>query len=377
MNCSACKKIIDTKELMKCRLCTSKFHIQCLNIDKKQYLAFNRDYKSTWICPSCSNITRRARSNDNTPVRQYAAAAMALTDDNLNMPCDLPDPNACSPTSESTFTIATSNTKQDVTMERISTLLDEKLSTSLSMFMENFRKIIREDVKEMVKSEIGLAITTIKDEFSVTTVICAEQKTIQAEINKSTVTINLLEAENNKLQIEINRLNTRLAGMEKITRNCNIELQAVPERKNENILMLLKKLCQVVRVTVDDAHISACRRVAKLNTASNRPRNIVVTFSSPRVRDMVLSATHRYIKALPSDHGLLSTDLDITGESCKIYVTEHLSPEQKSLHAATKKAARDHGFRYVWLKYGQIYVRKDDSSGAILIKNLDSLAKLF
>ncbi|XP_028156404.1 uncharacterized protein LOC114349987 [Ostrinia furnacalis] len=176
-------------------------------------------------------------------------------------------------------------------------------------------------------------------------------------------------------QREITRLNIRLVGIDKISRNCNIEIQAVPERKNENILAVLKKLIEVVKAPVEDGQISACRRVAKLNNASSRPRNIVVTFSTPRIRDLVLSATHRYHKT-HTGNGLRTSDLDIPGEPCRIYVTEHLSPEQKTLHAATRKTAKERNYKYVWVKYGQIYVRKDDSAGAILIHNLDSLDKL-
>ncbi|XP_028173167.1 uncharacterized protein LOC114362097 [Ostrinia furnacalis] len=373
MNCSACKKYLDTKECMKCRLCTSKFHIQCLNIDKKQFLTLNKEYKATWICPACSSVTRRARSNDNTPVRQ--STSMAPASDSMNMSCDLDDPGTTSPTGVLSSPRATFN-KEEITLERISILLDEKLSASLSAFMESFRMALRDDVKEMVKNEIGSTMDAIKEEFSATTdFICAEQKSLQSDITKTATKIKSLEDENTKLQVEINRLNTRLATIEKISRSCNIELQAATERRNENVVALFKNLCEAVKASVDDSHISACRRVAKQNTASNRPRNIIVTFSSPRVRDLVLSATHRYNKS-HSGRGLLSSDLGITGDACKIYVNEHLSPELKSLHAATRKVARDHNYKYVWIKYSQIYVRKDDSSGALLVNNTESLSKI-
>ncbi|KAL0870631.1 hypothetical protein ABMA27_005591 [Loxostege sticticalis] len=341
------------RAVKRCRLCIGKFHYQCINIDRQQFLAITKEQASTWICPACSNVTRRARSNDNTPVRQ--GNLTPRLEDCLDMSCELSDPSTSNlppaPSSASRICSVNNTTaKEEVTMDRISALLDEKLSASLSIFMENFRKVIRSDVREMVKSEIGSALKGIRDEFSETTdFICAEQKTL--------------------------RLNARLASIDKISRNCNIELQAIPERKSENVLELLKKLCEVVKVPVEDVHISACRRVAKLNTTSNRPRNILVSFSTPRIRDLVLSATHRYNKK-HSGCGLRSSDLDIPGEPCRIFVTEHLSPEQKQLHAATRIAAKEHKYKYVWVKYGQIYVRKDDSAGAILVRNRDCLDKI-
>ncbi|CAG9790308.1 unnamed protein product [Diatraea saccharalis] len=78
-----------------------------------------------------------------------------------------------------------------------------------------------------------------------------------------------------------------------------------------------------------------------------------------------------------SGRGLMSSDLGVnSGEPCKIYVTEHLSPEQKSLHAETRRVAKELKYKYVWVKFGQIYVRRNDSSSAVLIKNEDSLKKL-
>lgn len=378
MSCSACNNACN-QEFLRCRLCIGKFHYQCINIDRQRFLAITKEQASTWICPACSNVTRRARSNDSTPVRQ--GNLTPRLEDCLDMSCELSDPSTSNlppaPSSASRIGSVNNTTgKEEVTMDRISALLDEKLSASLSIFMENFRKVIRNDVREMVKSEIGSALKSIRDEFSETTdFICAEQKTLRSDIDKSTDTIKRLEKENINLQTEINRLNARLASIDKISRNCNIELQAIPERKSENVLALLKKLCEVVKVPVEDVHISACRRVAKLNTTSNRPRNILVSFSTPRIRDLVLSATHRYNKK-HSGCGLRSSDLDIPGEPCRIFVTEHLSPEQKQLHAATRIAAKEHKYKYVWVKYGQIYVRKDDSAGAILVRNRDCLDKI-
>ena len=361
MICNACKKTLVTKEVMKCRLCVDKFHIECLNIDKKQFFALTKDCKSNWICPSCTNVTRRARSQD-TPVRQ-STSATPIDDSNV-VSYQSSDPNIIS------------LLKEEVTMEKISKLLDDKLCSSLSTFMESFRKAIRDDVADMVKSEIAAAIKCTRDEFSATTdFICAEQNELKSDLKKAASTIKHLEDSKEKLEVEVAKLASRIVGIEKISRNCNLELQAVPERKNENVVSLFKKLCEVVKVSLEDGHVSACRRVAKLNTASNRPRNIVITLSSPRIRDMVLSATHRYNKTHPG-RGIVSSDLDIAGESRRVFVNEHLSPEQKSLHAAARLAAKDRGYKYVWVKYGQIYVRKDDSASAILIKNWDSLDKI-
>lgn len=372
MNCSACKKIINSKEIMKCRLCIGKYHRECLNVDRKVFSSYTREYLLNWMCPACSNTTRRPRPNDSTPVRQSAT----LPQDSMDMSCDLSDASTSASPSTKESSSASLGTHNEVTMDKMSTLLDSKLSVSLSAFMDNFRRALRDDVKEMVRCELESVTKSIKDEFSATTdFICAEQTSLRSDIDKNIELIKRLETERTSLQTEIIKLNTRLAGVEKISRSCNIELQAVPEKRTENVLLLVKKLFDVIKVPIDDGQISSCRRVAKHNPESKRPRNIIVSFTTPRLRDLVLSASHRFNKS-HSGRGLLSTDLDIQGETSRIFVSEHLSPEQKTLHAATRREAKEHNFKYVWIRYGQIYVRKDDSSGAILIKSLDSLKKL-
>lgn len=163
--------------------------------------------------------------------------------------------------------------------------------------------------------------------------------------------------------------------MEKISRNHNLELQAVPESKSENVLYLFNKLCDIVNMPIDPLHIQACRRIAKYNSSSNRPRSILVTLSSSSLRDKVISAVHRYNKKHPTET-LNSRLFDFPGETRKVYVTEHLSPEQKLLHAAARKFCKDKNYAYVWVNYGNIYVRKNDSAAAILMKTEDSLKNL-
>ncbi|OWR46732.1 hypothetical protein KGM_215426 [Danaus plexippus plexippus] len=59
-----------------------------------------------------------------------------------------------------------------------------------------------------------------------------------------------------------------------------------------------------------------------------------------------------------------------------VYVSEHLSPHFKALHARTRKIARDKEYRYTWIRNGRIYVRKNDQSPAKQIKCFESLDHL-
>lgn len=259
-------------------------------------------------------------------------------------------------------------------MNNISALLDYKLKVSLSEFSNSFKSILKEEVKCLVRSEIGYLINELKEEFTVTTdYITNEQLTIKADINNKNKTIKLLEADNLKLRNQINNIEKRLNNFENNSRNMNLELQLIPEHRNENTIDLFKKLCSIVQVPVTDVDIRACRRVAQFNKTSSRPRNILVSLNSSTLRDSILSATLRYNKG-HRDAVLSATHLGLTGG--KIYVCEHISPDMKILHSTTRKVCKEKGIKYIWIKYGRLYVRRDENGPAINIKCKESLDTL-
>lgn len=110
-----------------------------------------------------------------------------------------------------------------------------------------------------------------------------------------------------------------------------------------------------------DEDIVKCTRVAKLNKESKQHRSIVVKFRNIRNRDEFYSAVHRYNKSNPHDK-LHTALLGMAGERKSVYVSEHLSPSNKHLHAAARKKAKEVGYQFVWVKNGHIFVRKDIDS---------------
>lgn len=367
MNCYACNTGISSDLHMQCSRCNVKYHLPCLTISKEQFLALSTEFKQAWACPSCNNVTRRTRCNLNTPVKQSQIPSATYDYSDHGMPAGL---------DESMHSITEPAGNDTVTMEKISQLLDQKLQSSLSIFMNDFRTALKEDVKFLVREEMKSTVQGLKDDFNSTISFMSEEQTsLRSQINAKNDTIKNLEAQNAKLQNEMYKLNSRLSDFEKISRSNNIELQAVPESRNENVISLFKKLCDTINVSIEDSNIHACRRVAKMDAKSNRPRNILISLSSPRLRDSVLSSISRYNKAHPKDP-LSSIHLGIAGETRRIYASEHLSPECKLLYAQTRKAAKEKNYKYVWVRYGRIYVRRNDESGYILIRDAFSLEKL-
>ncbi|GBP73818.1 hypothetical protein EVAR_54870_1 [Eumeta japonica] len=74
---------------------------------------------------------------------------------------------------------------------------------------------------------------------------------------------------------------------------------------------------------------------------------ILVTLPSERHRDDSISAVPRYNRNQSSP--LTSAHLSIHGDAINIYVSEHLPPHTKKIHAAARKVSKESGYKYTWL----------------------------
>jgi hypothetical protein len=119
----------------------------------------------------------------------------------------------------------------------------------------------------------------------------------------------------------------------------------------------------------------ACFRVAKMNSDSNRPRSVVVKLRSARCRDSLIAAVQTYNRK-NSNERLNTEVVGIGGEKKLIFVSEHLSPDKKSLHAATRLKAKELSYKFVWVRNGKIFVRKSENAQARLINSRHYLDKL-
>lgn len=299
---------------------------------------------ATLKCPSCTNITRRRTDRPRTGDSSFTSPRIQKE---LN----------------ETLTLAT-----------LSKVFDEKLSAN-SSFVKGLREALIKDIETSVLSKFEYIIDEIKKEFQTTTNnLTSELTELRTELLDKSNKIKSLETEQVRLRDELERIHAKVDTADRLARGRNVEIQCVPEGRNENVITLFQNLCKSISVNISENDIHACRRVAKTNSASKRPRNIVVTLSSVRLRDSVLSAIHRFNKAKRDK--LQSEHLGIKGEPIRIFVSEHLSLENKQLHAAARQIARTKNYKFVWVRNNKIYLRKDETSNPVLVKNLEFLNKI-
>lgn len=367
MRCIACNKEISRGHLLSCISCKQNVHYQCLNITSARFKEHGKELKQSWQCMSCTNVTKPPR-NDDTPIRinVYRSDDSATSnDDHVEEPLDQRE-------GANTMQQNLSRQEQEASISYgdFEKLLDYKLKL--------IEKSITNNVRSSIRDEINSAIDKLKTEFTETTdFLAAEQSDIRKDINNTGDKIKHLEAENSKLSMDLAKLEGRLRTAENSSRRCNVEIQMLPEHKSENLIGILKNICDQINYIIPDSEIRSVRRVAKLQPLSDRPRNVLVTLSSERYRDGIISAYKAYNRAHTSNR-LNSSHLgqQFDSNSAPLYVVEHLSPESKELHALARKAAKRLSYKHVWVKHSRIYMKRTDDSELILIKDQNCLTKL-
>ncbi|XP_063899118.1 uncharacterized protein LOC126053873 [Helicoverpa armigera] len=360
-DCAGCLNGFNCKEGLQCSTCHQWYDLLCANINMNVFKTMNVKRKSTWKCPICHSQLPKS-DNTNTPVRTARLA---------------------SPTSERSACLPPRSPSTNVTIRKHASkqIADPTSDETCLQFSEHM-------LRDIIKDEIQIALTDIvstqfkqmhelindfKKSLSFFNEKYEEMKTM---LEERSMIIKKLEKDNSGLRDDIHQVNQRLNLLEQNSRTANVELQCVPENKSENLITTVLQLGKVINCDITDPDILHCTRLAKKDTQSSRPRSILVKFSSPRLRDSFLAASIRYNKNNNQDK-LNTSHLGIASDKPQpIYVSEHLSAENKAIHAAARVRAKELGFKFVWVRNGRIFVKKDELSQRIHITCRDKLKSL-
>lgn len=330
------------------------------------------DAKRHWKCQGCRSAEPKT-DNSNTPLgaSRPAAAASAgsvgtaaaptytSTDSsNITMRQSKPRPIPFSPPDSN----ATINTSDDSIRRIVREEIQLAIRSSLNEHVTSHLKSINEKITSFEQSL--LFINT-----------CYED--MKKELEQKSLIIDQLKKSNEVLQQRFTKIEndftTRLSNMEQHMRECNVEINGVPEHRTENLNITVEQIAKYVGCDVNKDDIVHVIRTSKLNKDNkDRPRTIVARLRTRSTRDGLLAAVFNYNKRSPKDK-LSTHHLGISGDRQPVFVSEHLSPNNKSLHAATRIKAREVGYKFVWVRDGRIYTRKHESASALQIRNMDSL----
>lgn len=347
--CSGCKENIEDRRFLQCSKCSRLYDLLCANVPETRfYSTMTEDHKKKWICQLCKS---QQPKGDNTD----SPARTGRDDDNFSE-------------SENNVTFRkNSNVKicPCISADEIRKIFRAEFQSSMRQITEgNITQL--QEMKKVI-AEFKASITFFNEQF--------EEMKNEASIQKTIV--ENLQKENEQLKTNNLEITAKLRTLDQQMRAANVEIHCVPEFKTESLISTVKQLGNVINHPVQDTDLQYCSRIAKLNPANSRPRVILVKFSSPRFKESFHKAAIQYNKNNPSNR-LNTGHLGIAEEKkSAIFIAEHLTPENKQLHAAARAKAKELNYRFVWVRNGRIYIRKNEESSHIPVLNksvLDNLA---
>jgi FtsZ-binding cell division protein ZapB len=176
-----------------------------------------------------------------------------------------------------------------------------------------------------------------------------------------------LLASNSAMKKEMGALQDRVRALEQYTRRNNVEVSGIPVTSGEKVVDIIKDVGVSLGVPIDEGDIAAAHRIPSYKK-ENVP-SIVVQFQRRAVRDS-------WIAAFKNKRTLTASEVNRIFPSQKVWVNEHLSPENKLFLARLKKKCREIGFKYAWCRDGRFYARKSDGEKYHRIMNENDVEKL-
>lgn len=209
---------------------------------------------------------------------------------------------------------------------------------------------------------------TISQDTKQITTLLSEIKNLKETNKQLESKVTLLEQQNNKL--------------EQYSKNYNLEVQGVPVTKNEDPYNIVVNICEKLGADVDIYDIEYCHRVP-VSTPTTDPTvfsanqaklqktpRIIAKFYTRQKRDLILQKMKASGEQLTTAALGLQNGASTSSKQNVIYINEHLTAFNKNLFWLTRNFKKQHGFKYAWVKNGQVKLRKDDNSKIININGV-------
>lgn len=257
---------------------------------------------------------------------------------------------------------------------------NEKLVDFGTTHNENLRKISNDvcSLKEQFNS-IKVEIKSIDEKQSLLFADMASVKEAldfqgkeQSDLGKRVEIISDNIISNNQeatsMKREIDELRSELNYLQQRDRQCNLEIAGIPERPHENLNAYLTNIAFYSGVQLSAQDVDHITRIQTRTKIPGRPKLILAKLKSRFLRDSIISGIRK-------KKGVTTTNIDVSGETRHIYVNEHLTPLNKLLYKNTRDKAKATQYQHVWVRDGKVFVRKDDSSPALLIRDMTDLKR--
>lgn len=340
-NCVVCKQITTAKTQLKCNGCENVFHYSCDGITEAEYGKILPMNKPKWKCQGCKSIKA---------TKKFSPRVQLVTG---TAPVSTPTRDADTLLEANSVLTDMPSSMVNVDTKALINYFDSKIST--------LRKEWSREMNDLLKP-VQSDLQKLNDRLD-------DWETRLAALELQVGGYEQLACENTELKKELEQTRRQIDTMDQNSRNCNVEIQNIPETNNEKITSIVQTIGQLIGVNVPLESIRNAHRTAP-GIKSDRPKNIVVQFTTKHVRDAVLNAA-RVRRDLNTEQ---LTTLQLPAR--KFYINEHLTLKSKMLLTKCRAIQKTKEYKYVWVQDGTIKMRKTGESKVIKIRSEEDLEKV-
>lgn len=334
-DCLACFKVLPTDgKSLTCFECKNAYHLgqKCAGVAEGTFNAMGSGKRDKWRCRTCRASEGKPAAGDEERGSQDEPGNFAAQIARLSSKIDC------------LLSIKSSVDSLLTLPSKVDELL--LLKPTVEHLKSTVRKV--EESIEFFSKKYDSLLTTIKTSEAVVKELRAETSTLKSVVAGQSAAIK-------QLQVELNET-------EQYNRLSNLEIHGLPHVPNETLSTVVGELA--VKVGLPAPQPGEILAIHRLPSRRDSIQPIIIRFASPSLKDKWMAARGR-LRSLAPD-----------GVQSKIFFNENLTKKNKELFWLARSRGREKHFRFVWVKRGKIFAKKQEGSPLIRIESesdLDSM----
>lgn len=247
---------------------------------------------------------------------------------------------SCRTTATSTQGSGTSSTKGPALTKEFLVRVVEEFKNDVFGEIKAFRSEI---------TELANSMQFLSDKVDSANSLMHDIKKELSEIKKENLQIH---AKNKQMSKELIELQDRVRNLEQYSRRNNIEISGIPSSPNEDVKTILQDVGAAIGLEMQPGEVTAAHRIPTFR--KDRSPSMVVQFRERSIRDVWI-AKFREKKTLTA----YQVNKQFPQQQ-RVYINEHLSPDNKQFLSSLKRKCRELNYAFVWCREGKFFVRKNE-----------------
>ncbi|CAG4959175.1 unnamed protein product [Colias eurytheme] len=270
------------------------------------------------------------------------------------------------------FELADNSSQSSFITQRLKRGREDDLSTELNKLKEEFMAMFSSFMASQ-QSELQSINATIKEIQQSNNNIDSSIAILTSQNEEYKRKIQEMEIQAKRDKEYITLLEEKVEDLQRDNLKRNIEFKNVPALTNEtkeDLINMTLQLSKNIDCKIEKSDIKDIYRVRSnnRNNDSNKNSRIIIELTSTMLKRDVLRMTKSF--NIRNKSKLQAKHLGFTSnEDTPIFVTEHLTPKGARLFFLARDLTKSKNFKFCWTSFGRVFVRKDETSPIIVIKN--------